>query len=192
MSPGACALWQAKPPQWAACGLQLESSPRSPRLLKSPWSNRDPTQPKTNIYINKYFFLKKREHIWSQAALVRLHATHKLARWPWRVTVGIKWHHTSSAPRALPDTCRDHVHMWVLSCFSCVQLLSTPWTVAHQAPLSMELSRQEHWSGLPWPPPGDIPNPGIKPMSPTSPALAGEFFTTSAAWEAHWNDGWLP
>ena len=47
-----------------------------------------------------------------------------------------------------------------------VQLFATPWTVAHQAPLSMGFSRQEYWSGLPFPPPGDLPNPGIKPASP--------------------------
>ena len=51
-------------------------------------------------------------------------------------------------------------------------------TVAGQAPLSMEFSRQEYWSGLLCPPPGDLPDPGIKPMSPASPALAGGFFTT--------------
>ncbi|ELR59872.1 hypothetical protein M91_19863, partial [Bos mutus] len=50
----------------------------------------------------------------------------------------------------------------------------------HQAPLSMGFSRQEYWSGLPYPPPGDLPNPRIKPMSLMSPALAGGFFTTSA------------
>ena len=55
----------------------------------------------------------------------------------------------------------------------------TPWTVAHQAPLSMELSRQEHWSGLPFLTPGDLLDPGIKPMTLTSPALAGRFFTTA-------------
>ena len=55
----------------------------------------------------------------------------------------------------------------------------TPWTVACQAPLSMEFSRQESWSGLPFPPPQDLPDPGIQPMSPTSPALAGRFFTTA-------------
>ena len=52
---------------------------------------------------------------------------------------------------------------------------SPPWTVAHQAPLSMGFPRQENRSGLPFPSPEDIPNPGIKS---TSPALAGEFFTT--------------
>ena len=50
----------------------------------------------------------------------------------------------------------------------------TPWTVAHQAPLSMGFSRQEYWNGLPFPSPGDLPDPGIEPESP---ALAGRFFT---------------
>ena len=58
------------------------------------------------------------------------------------------------------------VRACMLSCFSHVQLLATLWTVAHQAPLSMRFSRQEYQSGLPCPPPGDIPHPGIKPTSP--------------------------
>ena len=58
-------------------------------------------------------------------------------------------------------------------------LTVTPWTVAHQDPLSMGFSRQEHWSGLSCPPPGDLPSPGIELTSPVSPALAGGFFTTS-------------
>ena len=53
-----------------------------------------------------------------------------------------------------------------------VQLFAIPWTIAYQAPLSMEFSRQEYWSGLPCHPPGDLPNSGIKPPSLTSPALA--------------------
>ena len=61
-----------------------------------------------------------------------------------------------------------------------VRLFVTLWTVAHQAPLSMGLSRQEYWSGWPCPSPGDLPNPGIKPTCLMSPALAGKFFTTSA------------
>ena len=56
-----------------------------------------------------------------------------------------------------------------------VCLFATPWTVAYQAPQSMEFSRQEYWSGLPFPSLGDLPNPGTKP---TSPALAGRSFTT--------------
>ena len=61
---------------------------------------------------------------------------------------------------------------------SCVWLFGTPWTVALQAPLSMEFPRQEYWSRLPCPSPGDLPNPGIKPASFVSPALTGRFFTT--------------
>ena len=56
-------------------------------------------------------------------------------------------------------------------------LFMTTWTIAHQAPLSVGFPRQEYWSGLPFPPPGDLPNPGIEPESPVSPALAGRFFT---------------
>ena len=69
--------------------------------------------------------------------------------------------------------------------FSCVQLFSTPWIVALQAPLSMEFSRQEYWSGLPFPAPGDLSDPGIKPVSLASPTLAGGFFTTVAAGKPH-------
>ena len=54
----------------------------------------------------------------------------------------------------------------LLSYFSCVRLFATPWTIAHLAPLSMGFSRQEHWSGLPFPSPWDLPDPGIKPESP--------------------------
>ena len=62
--------------------------------------------------------------------------------------------------------------------FSHAQLFVTPWAAARQAPLSMEFSRQEQWSELPFPPLGDLPDPGIEPTSPASPALAGRFFTT--------------
>ena len=57
------------------------------------------------------------------------------------------------------------------------RLFVTLWMVARQAPLSVEFSRQEYWSGLPLLPPGDLPDPGIKARSPMSPALAGGFFT---------------
>ena len=60
---------------------------------------------------------------------------------------------------------------------SSVRLCETPWTVASQAPLSMGFSRQEYWSGWPFPPPGDLPDPGTEPTSPVSPSLAGGFFT---------------
>ena len=72
----------------------------------------------------------------------------------------------------------------MLSCYSHVQLFSNPGTGAHQAPLSTGFPQQEYWSGLPCPSPGDLPDPGIKPMSLTSPALGGRFFTTTATWEA--------
>ena len=75
-----------------------------------------------------------------------------------------------------------HNVVCLLSCFI-VSNSAIPWIVAHQAPLSMGFSRQEYWSGLSCPPSGDIPVPGIKRTSLMSPALAGEFFTTGAAWE---------
>ena len=59
-----------------------------------------------------------------------------------------------------------YIYVCVCESFSHVQLLVTPWTIAHQAPLSMEFSRQEYWSGLPFPSPGDLLNPGIDPGLP--------------------------
>ena len=87
-----------------------------------------------------------------------------------------------AAKEALSLVClcaRSLSHVW---------LFVTLWTVACQAPLSMGLSREEYWSGLPWPPPGDLPDPGITAASLLCPALAGRFFTTSATWEVplHW------
>ena len=67
----------------------------------------------------------------------------------------------------------------------CVRLFAIPWPVAHQVPLSLEFSRQVYCSGLPLPPPGDLPEPGIQPTPLVSPALAGWFFTTSTTWETH-------
>ena len=60
----------------------------------------------------------------------------------------------------------------------CVRLFETPMDCTHQAPLSMRFSRQGYWSGLPFPPPEDLLDSGIKPVSPVSPALAGRFYTT--------------
>ena len=65
---------------------------------------------------------------------------------------------------------------------SCVWVFATPWTVAHQAPLSMGFPRQEYWSGLPFSSPGDLSNSGIEPGSPGSLALAGRFYTR-VTWE---------
>ena len=73
-----------------------------------------------------------------------------------------------------------HFHFKLLQ--SC-STLWTVWTVAGQIALSVGFSRQEYWSGVPYPPSGDLPNPGIEPGFLMSPALAAGFFTTSATWE---------
>ena len=75
------------------------------------------------------------------------------------------------------------VRACILSHFSLVRLFVTLWTTACQAALPMEFSRQEYWSGLSSFSPADFSNPGIEPVSPASPALAGRFFTTSATWK---------
>ena len=67
---------------------------------------------------------------------------------------------------------------------SCSWFFANPWAVAHQTPLSIAFPRQEYWSGVLFPTPGDLPDPRIKLKFLESPALAGEFFTTSATWEA--------
>ena len=76
----------------------------------------------------------------------------------------------------------------MLSHFRHVQLFVIPWTAAHQPPLSMEFFRQEYWSGLSCPSPGDLPNSGIKSTTLTSAALTGRFFTTSTTWEVRWGE----
>ena len=67
-----------------------------------------------------------------------------------------------------------YVHVCMLSHFSCVWLFVTLWTVAHQASLSMGFSKQEYWSGLPCPPPGDLPDPGIEPVFHAASASQGD------------------
>ena len=73
----------------------------------------------------------------------------------------------------------------MLSHYSRACLFVTLWTLAHQAPLSMGFSRQEYWSGLPFPPPGNLPDPGIQPAFLMFLALAGRFFTANSTWESH-------
>ena len=75
------------------------------------------------------------------------------------------------------------MHVCMLCCFSHVRLCATLWTLAHQAPLFVGFSRQEYCSGFPCLPPGNLPDPGIKPASLRTSALAGGFFITSATWE---------
>ena len=73
------------------------------------------------------------------------------------------------------------------ACFlSCVQLFATPWTATYQAPVSMEFSKQEYWSGLLFPIPRNFPDPGIKPTPPIAPALVGRFFTTEPSEKHYW------
>ena len=82
----------------------------------------------------------------------------------------------SSGSILYPFPCTVCVHANLLQ--FCLTLCNL-WTVAHQAPLSMGFSRKKYWSGLPWPPPGTLPDPGIEPTSLMSPVLADGFFTTS-------------
>ena len=78
-------------------------------------------------------------------------------------------------------TLTNVIVVWSLSR---IRLFSTPWTVAHQAPLSIRFPRQKYWSGLPFPLPGDLPDSGIELTSLMSLAFGGRFFTTSTTWEA--------
>ena len=102
---------------------------------------------------------------------------HRVAEkcWTWRqghpASQGQSWD-------VMSDPSNPNVSM--LSSFSCVRLFMASWTVVHQAPLSMGFSKQEYWSGLPCPPPGDLPDPGIKLASLMPLALPGGLFTTSA------------
>ena len=84
----------------------------------------------------------------------------------------------------LPTARAIHLCVCLLSCFSHVRLSATLWTVACQAPLSTGFSRQEYWSGLSCPPPGDLPDPGIKPESLCLLHWQAGSFTTSVTWEA--------
>ena len=93
----------------------------------------------------------------------------------------LREHHTLFLLASLWE---PHMCVCMLSCFSHVQLFVSLWTVAHQAPLSMGFSTQEYWSGLSFPPSGNLPDSGIEPVSLTSLALVGGFFITSTTWEA--------
>ena len=99
------------------------------------------------------------------------------------------WGILGQVPANLMTFSSTYQYITLLCCasvqsFSRVRLFVTPWTVAHQAPLFLEFSRLEYWNRLPYPPPGDLPDPGIKPTSLMSPPLAGGFFTTSTTREA--------
>ena len=79
-----------------------------------------------------------------------------------------------------------YVCMHILACMlCCVRIFVAPQTVAHKAPLSLGFPRQEYWSESPFPTPGDLPDPGIEPLSLTSPSLTGAFFTTEIPEKSH-------
>ena len=99
--------------------------------------------------------------------------------WTWRYYA--KWN-KSDRERQMPY---NLTYAYMLSHFSCVRLFGTVWTIACQAPQSMGFSRHEYWSGLLCPSPGDLLDPGIQPVSLSSPALPGRFFTTNTTGEAH-------
>ena len=108
-----------------------------------------------------------------QCEKIPIHAAwelHKICLWKHHKTntvliiplINITNKKTSSSLTTLPFKSR----VYEVNSLSCVRLIVTPWTVAHHAPLSMEFSRQEYWSGLPFPSPGDLTDPGIEPRSP--------------------------
>ena len=111
--------------------------------------------------------------------------------WRWQHLPGLPlsqlfWRNTVTAKISTLEVlkgCLGGVCMSVCVSRSIVSDSAIPWTVAHQAPLSMGFPRQKYWSGIPCPPPGDLPNLGDQTCTSMSPALAGRFFTTSATWE---------
>ena len=112
----------------------------------------------------------------SSASPLRSERAMGVKTWP---TKRMDLHHFKEVPvkRCGQEISKTYVFCCVLSH---VQLFLTPWTIAHLAPLSMEFSRQEYWSGFPFPSPGDFPNTGVKPTSPVSPDLADRFFTIAS------------
>ena len=82
--------------------------------------------------------------------------------------------------------CYIMLRVCVLSHFSHVRFFAIPWTVACQAPLSMGCSRQEYWDGLPCPPPGDLPDPGIEPASPEAPTWQADYHWATKVAPASW------
>ena len=115
----------------------------------------------------------------SMAGLLLLsHCTYRNSRWESSLVSKLRmaWTFTGASKKSVDSgTCcmrtKSFSHVW---------LFVTPWTVAHQPPLSTGFSRQEDWGGFSLPPPGGLPDPGAEPTSPLSPALAGGFFTASA------------
>ena len=122
--------------------------------------------------------------------LLLISSTETSAPFPWKsctrtgqaLQKGIKWDIIWKSRQKSRSCFSYYACVCVLSHFGHVWLIATLRTMAHQVPLSMGCSRQQYWCGLPCPPPGDLPDPGIKPVSLMSPALAGRFFTMTWIW----------
>ena len=131
---------------------------------------------------NLHTLMKKNLHLWHLFFLwtPKVYILFVMSTWVFHINVKCNESKTD-----LLFSCSVYVLGCV--CTKSLQLclaLCKPWTVAHQAPPSMGFSRQEYWSGVPFPSPEDLPHPGIEPESLMSPALAGRFFITSTIWEA--------
>ena len=128
-------------------------------------------------FINEETEAKRAEMTWSRSKLVTQHSHYTIP--PSNIV------HSAQDNNLFNKICVSirvfkSVCMYMLSR---VQLFATPWTVACQAPLSIGFPRQKYWSGLPFPSPGDLPNPGIELTSHVS-FISSVFSTTSATWEA--------
>ena len=110
-------------------------------------------------------------HLWQQD-LTEYSVSARHPSFPPSFTWVGSWY--DGSPSSLPISSQSAIVLCMLSHVDSASL----WTIARQAPLLMGFSRQEYWSGLPFPPPEDLPDPGIEPSSPVSPALAGGFFAT--------------
>ena len=154
----------------------LNSSNVQKGIMKSTSNHTKGTIVKSNSTLNSVFSLSMKSFI------SRNHLSH------------LSFLSSPLFPPVLPPSSLLYISLSVSICMHvCAQSFSHAWlsviprTIAHQTPLSMEFSRQEYWSGLPFHSPGDLPDSGIKLVSLASPSLAGRFFTTIVIWEAHIN-----
>ena len=163
-------LWTVahQAPLSVGVSMKEQNQPNTQEFQVNSWQGTEPTSP-TSESVNTL----TSANIWK--------------RWPTSGDISTVSIWSSSGSHAqvfifpfLPETCwwkRLYVeYAWVLSCFSRVWCFVTLWTVACQAPLSMRFSKEEYCSGFPCPPPGDLPDPGIKPASRMFSALSGGFF----------------
>ena len=142
------------------------------RLSLGSWSK---TSSSLSSPLTWFVFLQDTcHHIRAYIYLLFVSTTKNQAPWRERLCYFILLSAESSAPRML------HGNSMCVSVTQLCQLFATPWTVAHQAVLSMEFSRQEYWSGLPCPPPGDLSDPGIEPGSLTMQAY---FLPSELEWK---------